>query len=413
MASYNLESILDIWDAHFSDVPWVEQSVLVPVNSSLSSRKFQFVLENTGELPEFELIGGHSCGEPKGVNHHLTVQVVPDGSGVILTLSDDAAPALSGIRVRQRGAPRNARLVCLQHDDEKHEWLVIYNTFDRAKHLLSTINPMLSRPYGDELTVLIRALLSREMKRADVLLHTKPRILADVKGLSRLLAKFALETTSHGLKRTFRFWTEVELRSYLEEAVDAASVITELTSTVCLFGGIALGWQRHGSVLAHDDDVDILVALERCRYGNIGDAMEVVARSLEDAGWKIKAYFFNHLWVTTRYDEALTFDVFVGLIEEERVSCYTLPRKGLEAGRVFPAETHLCNGVLVPLPRDLPHYLEVNFGSGWTVPDPNYRPNWDRRRYADVAGDRKYVPMMTRGEVLFERERLANAEAGR
>ena len=413
MARYNLESILDTWDTHFSDVPWVEQPVLVPVDSSLSTRKFQFVLENTGDVPEFELIGRDSRGSPNVVNHHFTVRAVPDGFGVILTLSDDALPQFSDIRVRQRGTPRNARLVCLQYDDDKHEWLVIYNTFDRTKHLLSTIEPMLSRPYGDELTVLIRALLSREIKRADALLHTRPRIRAEMKGLSRLLAKFSLETTSHGLKRTFRFWTEVELRSYLEEAVDAANAITDLTSTVCLFGGIALGWQRHGSVLAHDDDVDILIALERCRYGNIGDAMEAVATSLEDAGWKIKAYFFNHLWVSTRYDDALTFDVFVGLIEEERVSCYTLPRKGLEAGRVFPAETRLCNGVLVPLPRDLPHYLEVNFGSGWTVPDPNYRPNWDRRRYADIAGDRKYVPMMTRGEVLFERERRASANAGR
>jgi len=413
MASYNLAPILDVWDTRFTDVPWVKQPVLVPVDSSLSTRKFQFVLENTSEVPEFELIGGDSGGSPEVVNHPFTVQMVQDGSGVIMTLSGDALPGLVGIRVRQRGTPRIARLVCLQYDDDKREWLVIYNTFDRMKHLLSTIESMLSRPYGDELTVLIRDLLSREIKRADVLLHTRPRIRAEVEGLSQLLEKFALETTSHGLKKTFRFWTEVELRSYLQEAVDATTVIMNLTSKVCLFGGIALGWQRHGSVLAHDDDVDILVALERCRYGNIGDAMEAVATSLKCAGWKIKAYFFNHLWVTTRYDDALTFDVFVGLIEEERVSCYTLPRKGLEAGRMFPAETRLCNGVLVPLPRDLPHYLEVNFGDGWTVPDPNYRPNWDRRRYADIAGDRKYVPMMTRGEVLFERERRANAEARR
>lgn len=265
MARHNLESILDTWDTHFSDVPWVEQPVLVPVDSSLSTRKFQFVLENTGDVPEFELIGRDSRGSPNVVNHHFTVQAVPDGFGVILTLSDDVLPQFSDIRVRQRGTPRNARLVCLQYDDDKHEWLVIYNTFDRTKHLLSTIEPMLSRLYGDELIVLIRALLSREIKRADALLHIRPRIRAEMKELSRLLAKFSLETTSHGLKRTFRFWTEVELQSYLEEAVDAANAITDLTSTVCLFGGIALGWQRHGSVLAHDDDVDILIALERCR----------------------------------------------------------------------------------------------------------------------------------------------------
>ena len=396
-----MKTIQTTWDNDYPDVPWYGQDLFVPVLEDIRSDTFEFLFENVSKLPQIELVWRSTEESAAPGRGQFEIKPASDGFGLILKTLDSDSSEFRGFRIRQQGVITQGRAALIQYDRTHGDWVVVYNTLDRVRELQKTLaNPLYVCGNG-ELVVLVDLLLKQQSKLAGQLIDSRPDLQSLLKNHEWLTDRFRLTYTSHGLKKTFKHWSLPEIQTYLNEALDIVHALKGLSPNVCLFGGVALGWQRQRAVLDHDDDLDILIALEKDVYHDIGAALERVAMVLQTAGWKITGKFFNHLWVKTRSSAAETLDVFIGLIEDDRVSCYTLPRKGLDFQRMFPALEYPLHELSVPLPRDMEHYLEVNFGASWRVPDPGFQSNWDRRRYADIAGKRSYIPMMTRGEVAF------------
>ena len=405
-AQLRMMTIQTMWKSDFPDVPWYGQDIVVPVLDDVRSDKFEFLFEHVNELPQIEMVWRASARPATSANGQVELKAASDGLGVILKTLDFDSSEFRGFCIRQQGIITQGRLACLQYDHARGDWIVIYNTLERVRKLQEALaNPLYLCGRG-ELVVLVDLLLQQKFTLAGQLIDTHPSLQTLLKDQDWLTDRFKLTYVSHGLKKTFNHWSLSEKQSYLNEALAIVLALKQLSPHVCLFGGAALGWQRQASLLEDDDDLDILIGLSREVHLDIGTAIEQVVKVLRDSGWKVTGIFFSHLWVKTRSSAAETLDVFIGMIENDRVSCYPMPRKGLELQRLFPASDKTLHGVSVPMPRDVEHYLETDYGTNWRVPDPNFQSNWDRRPYADIAGKRNYTPMNTRGEVAFA-QRLA------
>ncbi len=205
-----------------------------------------------------------------------------------------------------------------------------------------------------------------------------------------LLASRQREWTTHGIQRSFRFWTEDEKRDYVRYAADVAHDLTSLTPNVCFGFGAALAVVRENDLIPHDDDLDLIIAFEPQEAANLPAALERVAEHLTPLGYAVSGEFFAHCHVRSP-GRGKKIDVFVGLIEGDEVSWHPGPRTALHRADVFPASTGSVFGVEVPLPADPEGYLASQYGPDWRTPDPNFKHNWKRSRF-DEQGQRKRRP---------------------
>jgi len=216
----------------------------------------------------------------------------------------------------------------------------------------------------------------------------RPRVrgaaLASFKGMLNpdLLAARGLEWTSHGPVRSFRFWTEDQKAAYTRQAVDLTEALSELTPHVCFGFGAALAAVRDGAMIAHDDDLDVIVAFEPHEAPDLPAGLELVESHLRSRGFIVAGEFFAHRHV--RREGEKNVDVFVGLFEGDAVSWYPGPRNALTRSDVFPASTAQFYGSTVPLPRDPEAYLTAQYGPRWRSPDPDFAHSWGRARYRDL-----------------------------
>lgn len=67
------------------------------------------------------------------------------------------------------------------------------------------------------------------------------------------------EWSSHGIKRTFRFWSEQEKQDYVGFSVDVVRCLQELNENASLGFGTVLGLVRDHDLIPHDDDADVIV----------------------------------------------------------------------------------------------------------------------------------------------------------
>jgi hypothetical protein len=398
-----VRSFREAWEQHFPDVPWV-RDVFVPVATDVHAREFTFVFTGIEQFPLIDLVwreGGPVVTQSMNVN----IERTDNGMGMKVTLEGFDSTWLHGFSLRQQGDRQFAALGCLQRDGET--WKTIYNSkrrCDAFKEFLGEWFEQCGPQDQHEVAPLVKLaseLAFGNVPEASRLIDQSSHAQALVKANDWLPAKFGLEYITHGLKRTFRFWGEKARGDSLREAVEIVQALRVVSEDACVFGGAVLGLEREGHLLPHDDDLDILIVVDRSRYPDLGTALERIAAVLERAGWPVVGYFFSHLWVKTRSSVARTLDVFVGIAEGDRISYYPLPRRALHKARMFPCVWRQLEGVEVPVPRDLVYYLESEYGPGWRVPDTDFRLTWDRRPYGDLAGNRSHPTLCTRSEQAF------------
>lgn len=218
-------------------------------------------------------------------------------------------------------------------------------------------------------------------------------------GLNRILHRFHREMTGHGIKRSFRFWSEVEKNSYLQEAKKVVDVLKTLSPHVSVGFGTVLGHEREDDLIKHDDDIDVLIAFPVSDVPSLSEGLKICKDRLTEAGYDCPLRFFSHHWV--KLSNNRTLDVFVGLIEEDNnLGFYPSARRGLASNVVFPTTEKNLLGVDLPFPQDPQKYLEVVYGSDWRSPDSSFRHPWDRSQYDDLVGERSERVAATRGELV-------------
>jgi hypothetical protein len=199
----------------------------------------------------------------------------------------------------------------------------------------------------------------------------------------KLLSRRQLEFNLHGLRRTFRFWSENEKRRYLQFAVDVTESLQEMNGHACLGFGSVFAVVRDHEFLSHDDDLDVIVGFEPGEADNLAQARELVKKWLTRHGFKVVGSYVSHTWVYPPWGGPKV-DVFVGLFEGDSIAWYPGRRGQLTRDIVFPASKRELMGIDCPVPNDPELYLERVYGPGWATPDPHFRHAWKRSEWSDI-----------------------------
>lgn len=200
----------------------------------------------------------------------------------------------------------------------------------------------------------------------------------------RLLSGRELEWTSHGIRRSFRFWSQKEQRNYVGFAVGVIDALRAVNENVCLGFGSVLSVVRDHELMPHDDDLDIIIGFEREQAPTLAAANALVTRELSARGYSVTGRMTAHRWVSRR-GHPHKVDVFVGLFEGDTISWYPGKRGALTREMMFPPESRPFLGHECRVPRRSEEYLEQVYGPGWRVPDVNFRHSWVGSDYLDIA----------------------------
>lgn len=199
---------------------------------------------------------------------------------------------------------------------------------------------------------------------------------------SEVLLGRGLEFTQHGVKRTFRFWSQDEKKCYLDFAHDVCRVLVRAgVVDVCVGYGGALAFGRSRDLIPHDDDLDLIVSLKVESFPTISDGLEHVQTILKSSGLNVHGNYLSHRHVSK---SGFSVDLFVGIDEDGFFSSYPGPRKYIRSETIFPASLHVLFNAPVLLPRALKSYLAAVYGNGWETPDPNFNHKWDKFAFASL-----------------------------
>ena len=171
-----------------------------------------------------------------------------------------------------------------------------------------------------------------------------------------------LEWGNHGIKRSFRFWSEAQKKNYVGRSIELVDLLrNELTPHVCFGFGSVLGMIRDGDMIAHDDDMDLIVALparRRLTFRKVLTELRALLRRHDYAA--AESANLNH--VSTARNRQAGTDVFIGFIDpDRRVSWFPSRRGSLNFGDVFPVASmrffvhdcpHYDGSVLAIFPKD-------------------------------------------------------------
>lgn len=234
-----------------------------------------------------------------------------------------------------------------------------------------------------------------------------------------VLVERDLEWTNHGILRSFRFWPLEEKVEYLRTSNRLVEVLEGIGSEVLLGFGSVLAYVRDADFIPHDDDLDLIVAFDSAEVGSLTEALDKVVVALEAAGCEVWGDLPTHR--KARFATGHGVDVFVGLIEDGRVSWFPSARRGLAVDQVLPPQVVDFLGVPVKMPAKLDEYLVVTYGPDWATPIANWNHPWDKREYADLLGKggvpdvaepaRRPVLMRSAKNILQRAERVCADEA--
>jgi len=197
------------------------------------------------------------------------------------------------------------------------------------------------------------------------------------------LSELKIEWTNHGILRSFRFWPPETKARYLQETKALLEALKDISPHVCLGFGSVLALVRDRDFIPHDDDMDTLIAFDCTTIKSLKEGRTLVAEQLSKAGYSATGDYFSH-W-NVRKGQTAAIDVFVGLIEADRVSWFPSARKSLLASDVFPPIKAKLLGIELDIPRNPFAYLESTYGLDWDRPIPNWNHPWNKSEYADIA----------------------------
>ncbi|RAS07182.1 hypothetical protein [Ensifer adhaerens] len=208
---------------------------------------------------------------------------------------------------------------------------------------------------------------------------------ATVENLNRrLFSGFELEITNHGLQRTFRYWPEHQKSDYVAYASAVIENLKGLSSNVCLGYGGVLSFVRGGELMPHDDDLDILLALDKTNFPTIPTALDAASKFLRQRGYDVFGEMPSHRWV--RVGPRSVVDLFVGLREHDHVSFFPGPRCEIKFEDLFPTMQVELHGRPIAVPRNPFNYLHSVYGPSWRKPDHTFSHAWDETLFADIIG---------------------------
>lgn len=210
----------------------------------------------------------------------------------------------------------------------------------------------------------------------------RKRIIAAVN--DGLLFGRRLEWGNHGIRRSFRFWSDAQKTAYVERSLEIVDFLRDAITPHVSFGfGSVLGMIRDADMIPHDDDMDLIIALPACRGLTFRKVLEDVRSRLEASGFVVgKSQNLSHL--TTARKGFMGTDIFIGFIEpNQSVSWFPSRRGSLSFSDVFPTRLMQFHGHDCPIPSDPMKYLQATYGPDWRTPIANWNHDWDAKQYRE------------------------------
>ncbi|MGO1974118.1 MAG: hypothetical protein ACTH2Q_14270 [Propionibacteriaceae bacterium] len=249
--------------------------------------------------------------------------------------------------------------------------------------------PVAMHPAAGDLLDVLAAVYTWDHAGAESLLKTVPDLADGEKAAFRdaisnqVLKEREVEWIAHGIRRSFRFWSEEERRRYIEYTAQVVEDLREVNENVCFGFGAALAVVRDKDLIPHDDDLDVIIGFDPDQAGSLAEGLDLVTDCLTAKGYTVAGTHMAHRWVTKPGQHKI--DVFAGLFEGERIAWYPGKRGALTREMMFPTSAREMLGVSCALPRDPEEYLAQVYGPGWVSPDPHHAHTWGRKPYADIA----------------------------
>lgn len=189
--------------------------------------------------------------------------------------------------------------------------------------------------------------------------------------------------TTHGILRSFAFWSHEEKLNYIRDSCAVLNIVRDVTENACFGFGSALACHRDGDLIPHDDDLDIIVAFPKSEIPTVPHGLKHLEKALTQRGLEVFGDYKSHLKVREKGKKEV--DVFVGLIEPEMtVSWFPGPPEGLPVGDVFPPRQAELLGEPFAIPKNTETYLAGVYGADWHMPKARWRHDWSAKRHKNL-----------------------------
>lgn len=324
---------------------------------------------------------------------HVTVRNRPDRTAP--SRPDLAARVAAGIQVRCRTS--------------EGRWELLYDGVERERELVHACSKiygpvldagvvgtedetrsMSSVNVGADLVEILSTLqlrdyqltLARDLDRVDLSADGKREFRDAVN--SQILHQRQLEWIIHGVRRSFRFWSEDEKRQYVDHATQVVDDLTELSPSVCFGFGSVLAVVRDGELIPHDDDLDVIIGFEPEQASTVTEAFKQIEDFLIRKGYTVAGDHHAHRRVSQRGVKKI--DVFAGIFEGDRIGWYPGHRNALHRDTLFPGRSVPFLGRDCLVPRNPEQYLEEIYGPDWQTPDQHFSHGTAaRQEYANTG----------------------------
>lgn len=185
---------------------------------------------------------------------------------------------------------------------------------------------------------------------------------------------YPLSITEHGYVMPLSYRDEKKVWSDIEKL---HSVFDKIGFECFINSGTLLGAIREGTLIAHDDDVDLAVILKCTTFSEAAREWINLKSKLANMGILNKTFSKNTL-SHCKIGEAggASVDLFPAWIMDDRVYIWPHTYGEIYTQDLLPLKTITLNEKTVKIPQSPEKILRINYGANWTTPDSSFKFNW-------------------------------------